>query len=166
VVTLPRIDSKDRLLDAELNKKFTEVHPHILGALLDATSYAMAHESITNLRDMLRMATFAHWVCAAAPFFGWDQDKFSALTVTTGHSQLLRSLRVPAWPIQSWNWSIRWTTVGMERQRSYSPSSWNAQVRTMQHGNVCPKTRIDSAQNWEGLHRPFGRLVIRSSAAA
>jgi Bifunctional DNA primase/polymerase, N-terminal len=76
VVTLPRIDSKDRLLDAELNKRFTQVHPLVLGALLDATSYAMANESKTVLPEKPRMVTFAHWVYTAAPFFGWDQGRF------------------------------------------------------------------------------------------
>jgi hypothetical protein len=64
ILTLPPIDSyRD---EDEFWRSFADVHPLILGALLDAASTALANHPTTPAPNV-RMADFARWVSAAEP---------------------------------------------------------------------------------------------------
>jgi hypothetical protein len=77
VIRLPEIP-KDRRLEKEVFwSRFEEARPEILGALLEATSSALANRSEVSLDGGLpRMADFASWVTAAEPALGWPAGSF------------------------------------------------------------------------------------------
>jgi hypothetical protein len=56
-------------------RSFTEAHPRILGALLDAVSTAIANHDATPAPNV-RMADFARFVTAAEPALGLESDAF------------------------------------------------------------------------------------------
>jgi hypothetical protein len=76
LVTLPRIPDECRRPDEELWAAFEEARPRILGALLDATSAALAGYKKVQLRRLPRMADLARWVTAAEPALGWQPGAF------------------------------------------------------------------------------------------
>lgn len=76
VVNLEPIPGDQRRTERDLSAQFRELHPKILGALLDAAVVALRHEATTVLPSLPRMADFATWVEAAAPAFGWEQGDF------------------------------------------------------------------------------------------
>lgn len=75
-IRLPKISESDRLEERELWKKFHEVQPLVLGALLDATSHALRTHAGVKLDKKPRMADFARWVTAAEEALGWENGEF------------------------------------------------------------------------------------------
>jgi hypothetical protein len=61
----------------EFWRTFTEAHPLIPGALLDAASTALANQQATAAPN-IRMADFARWVTAAEPALGLPAGTFVA----------------------------------------------------------------------------------------
>ncbi len=73
ILNLPRIN---RYQDEDTFwTRFSEAHPRILGALLDAISIAVANHATTATPNV-RMADFARWVTAAEPALGLERDAF------------------------------------------------------------------------------------------
>ncbi|MFI5301334.1 MAG: hypothetical protein ACHREM_24885, partial [Polyangiales bacterium] len=70
-IDLPRVPKARRLDEATFWKRFNEVAPRILGALLDGVSSALANIDSVVIDELPRMADFARWVTAAEPAFGW-----------------------------------------------------------------------------------------------
>jgi hypothetical protein len=68
--TITRYEDED-----EFWSTFTEAHPRILGALLDAVSCALANLETTATPNV-RMADFARWVTAAEPALGLESGTF------------------------------------------------------------------------------------------
>ncbi|HPB62002.1 MAG TPA: hypothetical protein PLA21_06560 [Rectinema sp.] len=64
VVTLPRIDDKHRQAEDILLAKFKELHPSILGSILDMAVIAMRESSSIKLEKPGRMAGFLAWAVA------------------------------------------------------------------------------------------------------
>lgn len=79
VVALDPIPGASRRTERDLNARFREAHPRLLGALLDASVVALRHEATTTLPLLPRMADFATWVEAGGPAFGWEPGTFLAL---------------------------------------------------------------------------------------
>jgi hypothetical protein len=79
LVNMPRIPEGKRKLEQKVWKKFKELHPRVLGALLDAVSYAMKHFDKVSLKSLPRMADFATWVIAAEPILPWPKGRFLEL---------------------------------------------------------------------------------------
>ena len=64
IVTLPRIDDKHRQAEDILLARFKELHPSILGALLDMAVIAMRESPSVRLEKPGRMAGFLAWAVA------------------------------------------------------------------------------------------------------
>jgi hypothetical protein len=58
---LPTIQAKDRAFEAAFWEKFEKAQPHILAALLDATSHALGNVAQVTLSECPRIADFARW---------------------------------------------------------------------------------------------------------
>ena len=74
ILNLPRIERYRP--EAELWADFEAARPKLLGALLDAVSMAMRHESEIQLERSVRMADAARWVVAAEPALPWEGARF------------------------------------------------------------------------------------------
>ncbi len=59
-----------------MDEEFSADWPGVLGAVLDATSSALARRDSVRLDQAPRMADFAHWIEAAAPALGWGEGEF------------------------------------------------------------------------------------------
>ncbi len=66
-VTFDHIPDTERRTERDLRAAFSEAHPAILGALLDATACALANLDETSLPEIPRMADLALFVTAAEP---------------------------------------------------------------------------------------------------
>lgn len=77
IVSLPVIEETKREFEAEFWKRFNQAAPHILAALLTATSTALARLSSVTLTERPRMADFTKWITAAEPALGWPEGAFS-----------------------------------------------------------------------------------------
>ncbi len=75
---LPTIQAKDRAFETDFWEKFAKAQPHILAALLDATSHALGNVAQVTLSERPRMADFARWVTAAEPAPKWPDGAFLA----------------------------------------------------------------------------------------
>jgi hypothetical protein len=75
-IALPPIKNSRRLTEAEVNSRFEQARPGILGHLFDALACALRRLPMMKLLDPPRMADFATLVCAAAPALGWPEDAF------------------------------------------------------------------------------------------
>jgi energy-coupling factor transporter ATP-binding protein EcfA2 len=77
VVHLADLADQQRRTEDELTTAFTEAHPRLLGALLDAVVVGLRDEQQTVLKGGLpRMADFARWVVACEPALPWDAGRF------------------------------------------------------------------------------------------
>jgi len=77
ILTLPPLGDDSYRSEADLLKEFDEVHPSILGALLDAVSAALRERTDIDLPGPLpRMVDFAAWVTAAESALGWPPHHF------------------------------------------------------------------------------------------
>lgn len=64
-ITMPRIPDGRRRPEADLMKLFQEMHPKILGALLDAAVLGLQKKDTIKAEGLPRMADFAKWAVAA-----------------------------------------------------------------------------------------------------
>ncbi len=78
IVTLAPISDDKRLYESDLEDEFRNLHPLMLGALLDAVSMALKHEATTTLDRPPRLADFARWVTAAEPALHQPSGTFLA----------------------------------------------------------------------------------------
>jgi hypothetical protein len=60
----------------EFWRRFEEVRPLILGALLDVVAAGLARMPDVRLNRMPRMADFAKWITACEPALGWCDGEF------------------------------------------------------------------------------------------
>ena len=67
ILNLPPIADSDRIEEADLNRRFQEARPRILGALLDSVVMALRNRDTVKMTNKPRMADFAKWGCAAEP---------------------------------------------------------------------------------------------------
>jgi hypothetical protein len=75
-VELPPIPESARKTERELDDEFDRVAPRILGALLDAVAYGLAHEADVHLARLPRMADATRWVVACEPACGWPTGTY------------------------------------------------------------------------------------------
>lgn len=77
LIYLPQIDRKNRKLDRVIDRKFAEIQPRVLGALLTAASKGLKRlkEGVT-LAELPRMADFAEWVTACESGLGLTEGQF------------------------------------------------------------------------------------------
>jgi putative DNA primase/helicase len=75
-VHLRTIPEDERRPEEELFAEFEHARPRILGALLDATSRALANIASVKLDRAPRMADAAKWITAAEPGLGWPAGEF------------------------------------------------------------------------------------------
>jgi hypothetical protein len=64
-ISMPRIPDGKRRPESELMKQFLEMHPKILGALLDAAVIGLQRKDRVEIEGLPRMADFAKWAVAA-----------------------------------------------------------------------------------------------------
>jgi hypothetical protein len=77
-ITLPPIKDEARRTEEQMNRKFDEARPGILGGLLDAVSTALKNYKSVTLPSLPRMADFAKWIVAAEPSLPWPPGAFLA----------------------------------------------------------------------------------------
>lgn len=75
-VRLPVIPKDKRKSEDATDAEFASKHPHILGALLDASVDALAGYRDVELDELPRMADLAKWVTAAEPAMGLEPGTF------------------------------------------------------------------------------------------
>jgi hypothetical protein len=107
VVTLPVLDDRTRLAEAELWRRFDAAAPRILGALLDGVAGALARVDDVTLDELPRMADWATWATAAEPALGWPEQTIvaayramrgAAIEATLDGDPLASALRRLSWP--------------------------------------------------------------------
>lgn len=76
LVTLDPIPEAERLTEAEVDARWADVAPGVLGALLDATVTAQRRLPDTRPERLPRMADHARWVTAAEPALGWEPGDY------------------------------------------------------------------------------------------
>lgn len=74
-IQLTTINEKQRRDEREFWQEFNSQHPRILGALLDAVSFALRQLPNTKLERLPRMADFALWATSTEPLL-WAPEKF------------------------------------------------------------------------------------------
>jgi len=81
IVNLPPIAADRRTSEQDVWKAFREMHPQVLGALLDTAVMALRNLGRTSLSGLPRMADFALWVAAAEPALPWRPGEFMSTYV-------------------------------------------------------------------------------------
>lgn len=76
ILMLPAISDTKRRTEAELWNEFERQRAGILGAVLNAVSYALCNEETVRLDRLPRMADFAKWVVASEPALGLNEGEF------------------------------------------------------------------------------------------
>jgi hypothetical protein len=77
-VATTAIPDGQRLSEKEFWKRFSAAWPGMLGALLDAASWALRHCDDDPPKNLPRMADAAVWVSAGEGAFGWEPGTFLA----------------------------------------------------------------------------------------
>lgn len=103
-VHLPKIEEENRKPESKLWTEFKALHSSTLGALLDAVSMALRHESETTPQSLPRMADFACWVVSAESAMPWKLGAF--MGAYTGNRAEANDLALEASPVASM--LIRW----------------------------------------------------------
>ena len=94
LVDLDAIPEDRRLPEKQLWRRFEELRPLILGALLDAVACALRNRATTTLPRLPRMADFALFVTAAEEALGWSRAR--SLPPTRGTEE--RAMTSPSTP--------------------------------------------------------------------
>lgn len=77
-LNLPAIDDSQRRDETEFWSEFSEAHPKLLGALLDAASMGLRNLANTKLTSMPRLAAATRWVVACESALPWAPGTFLA----------------------------------------------------------------------------------------
>lgn len=96
-ITLPMVPEDRRLDEASLWRRYNEIRPGVLGALLDVVSGALARVEDVHLDRVPRMADFARWVVAAEPTLGWPAGSF--IEAYTSARDAVHDLAIEASPV-------------------------------------------------------------------
>ena len=169
VITLPGIAPERRKSEQEFWKAFRQVHPRILGALLEAAAAALRNLPTVRLEQMPRMADFARWATAAEPGLGLEPGAF--LRAYEGNREAANSLTLESSPIAVTiqqlmepraDWSGTATELLSELNRiSREPErrskSWPANARSL--GNALRRIKPNLRQTCLGVE--FGREPAR-----
>ncbi|AFZ38056.1 hypothetical protein Sta7437_4598 (plasmid) [Stanieria cyanosphaera PCC 7437] len=75
-IHLDPIHPQQRRSETEINLRFEQLKPRILGLFCTAVSQALANRERVNLEESPRMADFAEWVTAAEPALGFESGTF------------------------------------------------------------------------------------------
>jgi hypothetical protein len=94
-VTLPPIPEGKRVTEDQLQRRFDQAHPRILGALLDVVVGALGRLSTVNLKAAPRLADFAVWVTAAEEPLGWEDGHFMAIYQGVREGAVSQELEAP-----------------------------------------------------------------------
>lgn len=73
IIELPSIQPEERVTEEEFLRRLEDMRPRILGALLDAASFALKHKATCSRAPVSRMADAELWVSAAEENLGWEQ---------------------------------------------------------------------------------------------
>ena len=76
LLNLPRINSKSRKSELQLDKEFREAHPMLLGAIIDLFTKAISIVPQIKLTDSPRMMDFAILGTAMCTALGYNHNKF------------------------------------------------------------------------------------------
>lgn len=89
VLTLAAIPDDRRQTQWELWQRFEQQRPGLLGALLDAVSWALRNIADVRLDHSPRMADFAQWATAAESALGLQHGDFMRAYQATEKSQMI-----------------------------------------------------------------------------
>ena len=96
-ISCPVISDDDRRTEVQFWQEFETARPAILGALLNATSHALAHIDSVTLNHLPRMADFAVWAVAAEPALALNPGTF--MSAYTGNRAMANELVLEASPV-------------------------------------------------------------------
>lgn len=96
-LNLPTIPKDRRKTEAEINARLDAIRPAVLGAMLDAVSYAIRTRLNVKLEQLPRMADFATWATAAETKLGLTTGKF--MEAYTGNRRDAIDLALEASPV-------------------------------------------------------------------
>ncbi len=78
---LERLQPQHRLEETEINQRFEQMRPYLLGAMFDALSVAMREKDHIKFSELPRLADYARWGCASAIALGCTTKQYwDALT--------------------------------------------------------------------------------------
>ena len=97
VQELPTIAEEKRRSEDDFWHAFTEAHPQILGALLDAVAGALHDLPNTKIDRLPRMADFALWATAAEGVLNWKSGAF--LAAYTANRRAANTVTLEASPV-------------------------------------------------------------------
>ncbi|MEM9511036.1 MAG: hypothetical protein AAGA16_25770 [Cyanobacteria bacterium P01_E01_bin.35] len=92
-----RISEQQRKSEAEIQARFEQLRPKILGLLCSAVSQALANRQQVNLEIKPRMADFAEWVAAAESALGFESGTF--ITAYQANRQTSQRLTIQDSPV-------------------------------------------------------------------
>lgn len=135
-VTLPVLNERERLPEADLWRQYDATRPGILGALLDGVASGLARERLTKIDSLPRMADWALWVTAAEPGLGWPNRSIvsaysamrgTAIEATLDGDPLAVAIRGLAIPWEGTAADLLTRTTPMAR----APRGWPESPRAM-----------------------------------
>lgn len=85
------------IAEEDIEQQFQELHPSLLGALLDAASMALRDRRTTRVANAPRMVDFAQWVTAAEPALKWKHGAF--MKVFTENQKNATSIIIESSPV-------------------------------------------------------------------
>ncbi|HYE63524.1 MAG TPA: hypothetical protein VD997_16155 [Phycisphaerales bacterium] len=116
-LSLSPIAADVRLSETEIWRKFDEIRPAVLGALLTAVSAALRNFNSVRLPVKPRMADFAIWVTAAEEGLGWYGGRFMAAYMANregANASAVESSPVGAAVLQLLAQQPHWSGTGAE----------------------------------------------------
>lgn len=164
-LNLPRIDSGQRIPEAQLDREFDEALPRTLGGLLQAVSAALRNESNVKLPNLPRMADFAIWATAAEPALGLEPGEFMkayAASRKTGNEIALEASPVGKVLVDFVGHVGQWSGTATEllheleeraEEKTHRLKSWPATARTL----GAAVKRLAPNLREEGIDVEFGR---------
>lgn len=78
ILTLPEIPEARRRQEKLFWAEFEEAKAGVLGAFLDAVVIGLQRRENIKLRELPRMADFAHWIVSCEPALPWGEGEFMA----------------------------------------------------------------------------------------
>ena len=78
-IELEAMSSIDRLIDSEIEARFKQIQPELLGALFDAVSISLKEAVRVNIKELPRLAEFTKFVTAAESALAVEPGEFASV---------------------------------------------------------------------------------------
>ena len=76
IFPMRRVPDGDRMQERDLDERFTELRPKLVGAMFTALSGAMVARDYISAVRLPRLADYSVWACAVASTLGFDEEYY------------------------------------------------------------------------------------------